>query len=97
MIEFTYDFYLLYTNSNKKNFRVVGIQINNILIIANDIFAITNEQELKNIKLLTKNRKKLTHNTFIKFNRGYIRLEGDRSFFPSLKNNTNICSSKKTC
>lgn len=58
MIELTYNSYLFYTNGNDKNFRVVDLQIDNILILANNIFTIVKKKELKKAKLLAKNRKK---------------------------------------
>lgn len=72
-------------DGSSKGFRVVGLQINNIFILANNIFAVAKEQELKKAKLLAKNRKKLTYDTFIKFNGGYIRLIVDNSLFLSKK------------
>lgn len=70
MIKSTYDFCLLYTNNNIKNFGLVNLPKNNIFILANNIFAITKKKELKKTKLLIKNRKRQTHNTFTKFNGG---------------------------
>ena len=39
MIELTYDYCLLYIDGNDKRFGVVGLQIDDILIIADDMFA----------------------------------------------------------
>ena len=85
MMESTYDSCLLYTNSNNKSFGVVDLQTDNILILANDIFVITKEKKLKEVKLLAKNREKLTLNILIKSNKGYIRLANDNSLFFSQK------------
>ncbi len=83
MMESTYDSCLLYIDGNVKGFGVVGLQTEDTLILTNNIFATTEEKELKEAKLLAKNREKLTHNTSIKFNRSYIRLADDNSLFLS--------------
>lgn len=85
MIKSIYDFCLLYTNSNNKNFEVIDLQINNTFILANNIFAATKEKELKKVKLLAKNREKLIFYIFIKFNKRYIRPANDNSIFFSQK------------
>ncbi len=85
MMESTYDSCLLYTDGSNKGFGVVGLQTDNILILANDIFAAVKEKELKEAKLLAKDREKLTLNTPIKFNGVYIRLADDNSLFLSQK------------
>ena len=41
------------------------------------MFAAAEETELQRVKLLAKERKKLTESTLIKFNGGYINQEGD--------------------
>lgn len=41
------DFYLLYTQKNKKYFKIMGLQTNHIFIKDNDIFITTNEKRLK--------------------------------------------------
>lgn len=83
MMESTYDSCLLYMVGSNKGFGVVGLQIDDTLILADDIFAAAEEKELKEAKLLAKDREKLTHNTPIKFNGGYIRLANDNSLFLS--------------
>ena len=83
MMESTYDSCLLYTDGNDKSFGIIGLQTDNTLILANDIFAAAKEKELKEAKLLAKNREKLTLNTLIKFNGSYIRLADDNSLFLS--------------
>lgn len=65
-----YNFCLLYIDSNNKGFEIESLQTDNILILANDIFAIAKEKELKKAKLLAKDREKLIFHTSIKFNRG---------------------------
>ena len=60
MMESTYDSCLLYTDGNDKGFGVVGLQTDDTLILANDIFAAAEEKELKEAKLLAKDREKLT-------------------------------------
>ena len=83
MMESTYDSCLLYTDGNDKGFGVVGLQTDDTLILADDIFAAAEEKELKEAKLLAKDREKLTLHTPIKFNGGYIRLADDNSLFLS--------------
>lgn len=81
MMESTYDYCLLYIDGSQKGFGLVGLQSDNILILANDILATAEEKELKEAKLLAKDRQKLTHNISIKFNGGYIRITADKSLF----------------
>ena len=83
MIKSIYDSYLFYTDDNDKDLGIVGLQIDNTLILANDIFAIAKQKELKEAKLLAKDREKLTFNTPIKFNKSYIKLANNNSFFLS--------------
>lgn len=85
MIEFTYDFCLLYTDGNNKSFGIVGLPTDDTLILANNIFAAAKEKELKEVKLLVNNREKLTLNTSIKFNRSYTRLANNNKLFFSQK------------
>lgn len=49
--------------------------------MANDIFVAAKKKEVKEVELLAKNREKLTHNTSIKFNKSYIRLEANNNIF----------------
>lgn len=88
IIESTYDFCLFYIDDNDKGFGVVGLQTDNTLILANDIFAIAKEKKLKEAKLLAKDREKLILNTPIKFNGGYIRL---------VNNNSLVLSQERQC
>lgn len=74
----TYDSCLLYANGTKNTgFGVIGLQIDDTLILADEIFAATEERQLIEAKLQAKNREKLTHTTPIRFNEGLIRKEGD--------------------
>ena len=83
MIKFIYDSCLFYTDGNDKDFGVVGLQTDNTLILASNIFATTKEKGFKEVKLLAKDKEKLTPNNSIKFNRGYIRLTNNNSLFLS--------------
>lgn len=80
-MESIYDFCLIYIDGNDKSFEIVGLQIDNTLILTNDIFATIKEKKQKEAKLLVKDREKLILNTPIKFNGGYIRLSDDNSLF----------------
>lgn len=52
-----------------------------MFILANNIFITVKEKELKILKLLIKNKEKLIFNTFINFNKGYIRLVNNNNLF----------------
>ena len=58
MMQSTYDAYLLYMNSN--GFGVVGLQIDDTLILADDTSATAEAKQLNEAKLLAKEREKLT-------------------------------------
>jgi hypothetical protein len=75
MSQSTYDPCLLYIDYN--GFRVIGLQTNNILLLADKTFAESEEIRLKEAKFLAKGREKLTQSIPIKFNRGYIKLVKD--------------------
>ena len=77
MTESTYDPCLLYANDT--GFGVVGLQIDDTFILADDIFAATEKCQLIEAKLLAKKREKLTKTTPIKFNGGYIEQKPDLS------------------
>ena len=64
----TYDLCLLYTNSNSH--RVVGLQTDNTLFLADDTFASAEETRLQEAKFLAKPQEQLTTLTLIKFNSG---------------------------
>ena len=85
MMESIYDFCLFYTNGNDKGFRVVDLQTEDIFILANNIFAAVKKKELKEAKLLAKNREKLILHTPIKFNWHYIRLADNNNLFLNQK------------
>ena len=71
MSQFTYDPYLLYLN-NLTNFRIVGLQTDNTLLLANLVFTALKQEKIKKAKFLTKERKQLMQDQLIKFNRGII-------------------------
>jgi hypothetical protein len=73
--ESTYDPCLLHTNEN--GFGIVGLQTDDILFLANQVFADAEELELKQANFLAKEREKLTTIIPIKFNGGQIKLEND--------------------
>ena len=75
MNQLIYNPYLLYTNSN--GFGIVGLQTDNILFLTNKTFVKAKEVKLQKAKFLVKEREKLTLNTLIKFNGGYIKQEKD--------------------
>ena len=79
MTESTYDPCLLYTKEST-GFGVVGMQIDDTLILADEIFATAEENQLTEAKLLAKEQEKLTTTTPIKFNGGYIKQETDSLF-----------------
>lgn len=54
MIELTYNFCLLYTDESNQDLRVVGLQIDYTLILANDIFVVVQKKELKENKIISK-------------------------------------------
>lgn len=81
IIEFTYDFCLFYINGNDISFKVVGLQTDNTLTLADNIFVATKEKKLKKTKLLAKDKKKLILHTLIKLNEGYIKLIYENSNF----------------
>ena len=84
MKQFTFDSCLLYVNNedNKNNdFDVVELQIDDILILADEKFATVEKNELRAIKLLIKNREKLTKITSIKFNEDYIKKTNNNLYF----------------
>ena len=77
MTDSTYNPCLLYVNDT--GFGVVGLQINDTLILTNNIFATTKECQLIKAKLLAKKGEKLTKTTPIKFNKDYIKQKPDLS------------------
>lgn len=85
MIESNHDFCLFSIDGNAKWFGVIGLQIDNIFILANNIFAAAKEKKLKKAKFLAKNKEKLTFDILIKFNIGYIKQADNNSLFFSKK------------
>ena len=77
MQQFTYDSCLLYISNKGKNFEIVELQIDDILIFENEIFANSENFHLHEIKLLAKDRDQFTFKHFFKFNDAYIKQEGN--------------------
>ena len=71
MNQSTYNPCLLYTTNN--GFGIVGLQTDDTLFLTNKTFAEAKKLRLQDAKFLAKERKKLTPNTPIKFNGGYIK------------------------
>lgn len=85
MAESIYNFCLLFINSSNMRFKVISLQTDNIFILAYNIFLIIKKKQLNEVKLLAKNKEKLTYNILIKFNRSNIKLTADNSIFFSWK------------
>lgn len=63
---------MLYTkNSGSSRFGIIGLQMNDSLVLANKIFAVKEEEQLYKANLLAKKRERLDNKT-IKFNGSYI-------------------------
>ena len=77
MQQSTYDPCLLYIN--KKGFGVVGLQIDDTLILKNEIFANVENFHFREIKLLAKNRDQFIFRHSIKFNDAHIKQENSQS------------------
>ena len=75
MSESTYDPCLLYTNDN--GFGIIGLQTDDILFLADNIFATTEDTKLKEANFSAKEREKLTLTMLIKFNGGQIKLDNN--------------------
>ena len=71
MQQFTYDSCLLYICN--KGFEIVELQIDDILIFENEIFANFENFHFHEIKLLAKDRDQFTFKHFLKFNDVYIK------------------------
>lgn len=71
-----YNLCFLYTNSN--SFKIIGLQTNNILILANNIFTDT---EKKKLIFRTKDKETFTVDYLIKFNRGLIIFNNKKKIF----------------
>ena len=72
----TYNPCLLYSHSNP-GFGLVGLQTDDTLFLGDQLFATAEELQLKNARLMAKQREKLTIKTPLKFNSGYITLNAD--------------------
>lgn len=73
MIEFTYDFCLLFINEDR-DFKLIKLQTDDTLILTDEIFAATKKNELVNAKIMIKSRETLIIFISIKFNNDYIKL-----------------------
>jgi hypothetical protein len=74
----TYDPCLFYSHGNP-GFGLVGLQTNDTLFLGDQLFATAEELQLKNARLIAKQQEKLTIETPLKFNSGYITLNADGS------------------
>ena len=74
IIESTYNPYLLHSNSS---FGIVGMQTDNILILADNNCASIKEDAIKLAKIMTKDRKHLTLIHPLKFNGVQIKLDSN--------------------
>jgi hypothetical protein len=73
----TFDPCFLFRNDSN-GFGLIGMQTDDTLIVADSVFASTEEAGLKEANLVAKKRDKLTENSPIKFNRGQVTLNTDR-------------------
>ena len=69
----TYNPCLLHTSEN--SFGVVGLQTDNTLFLADNVFTAAEQLELGKAGFLAKEREKLTSSTPIKFNGGHIKYQ----------------------
>ena len=77
MKQSTYDPCLLFANKGSDNgFGIVGLQTDDTLFLADEIFAAAEEHWLREAKLSAKDREKLTTSSPLKFNGGQIRTDG---------------------
>lgn len=65
IIELTYNSYLFFRS---KPLGIIGMQTNDILILANNNFANTKKEVIKSIKIIIKNKKHFTFIYSLKFN-----------------------------
>jgi hypothetical protein len=72
MAQSTYDPCLLYTHKN--GFGIIGLQTDDTLVAADELFACNEDKELKKAKFLAKEREQLTDTNPLKFNGGLISL-----------------------
>ena len=76
MNEFTYDFCFLYSN---QPFDLMGLQIDDTLILTSDEFAIREDKAIQHAKIMTKSRKQLTTANSVRFNDIKIKLLKDEN------------------
>ena len=91
MQQFTYDPCLLYISNKSKSFEIVELQIDDILIFENEIFANSENFHFHEIKLLAKNRDQFTFKHSLKFNGVYIKQEENENSFHL--NQNRLCKS----
>src|SRR6266568_8443983 len=72
MNQSTYDPCLFHLN-NPTNFKIIGLQMHNIFLLANLVFTVSEQKKIKKTKFLTKERKQLTLEHPIKFNKSIIQ------------------------
>ena len=82
MIESTYDSCLFY---KFESLNIVNLQIDDILMLINDVFAIEKENAIKTINIMTKKRIFLIFDISIKFNDIMIRLVSNEDIMLSQK------------
>ncbi len=71
MIQFTYDSCLLYIIIiviSRTDMRIMSMQIDDILILADQSFAVVEEEAIHSVKIMTKTREQLTFENALKFN-----------------------------
>ena len=76
-----YDSCLLYINQKDKDFGIVGLQIDDTLILGDETFANVENFYFHEAKLLAKKKEKLISQHQIKFNGVYIKQENSESFY----------------
>ena len=74
----TYNPCLIYLTNNT-SFRLVRLQTDNTLIVADDVFIEAKETELKKARLMAKDREQLAKGKKLKFNSRDITLQPDKS------------------
>ncbi len=71
IIQFTYDSCLLYISSiifTQIDLKIVNMQIDDILILINQLFAIVEKEAIHSVKIMTKTREQLTSTHLLEFN-----------------------------
>ena len=68
----TYDPYLLHCSNLKQGFSIIGMQTDNTLIVANNAFAVREEEEIQHANILCKPWEELTTKNLLKFNGAII-------------------------